>query len=411
MPEGLRGLTTRGGIFLAVGAIGVVLALATGQADVMKLGMLLALLPILAAALVGRTRYRLALLRTLRTPTVAVGQTAEVDLTLTNDGPAPRGVLLLEEQVPYLLGTRPRFVLSGLGAGWQRTVSYPIRSEVRGRFELGPMTVRYTDPFGLVALGRAFRATTPIVVTPRVIALPMISVTSSASGAGDKRPRSFAVGSAEDITIREYHHGDDLRRVHWPSSARMGELMVRREEQPWQSRATVFVDNRESAHRGVGLGCSLENAVSAAASVAVHLAERGFMVRLVSSTGEHDATAWHMRETNTVAQPLLEALAVLGPAARSAIDGSWISEHGQGGVIVAVMGSWTSADLPILRRMASSADNALAIAIDVNRWDGGPARTTTSAMLPGWRTATLTPGDQLESVWQQLGRQLQDVPQ
>ena len=74
--------------------------------------------------------------------------------------------------------------------------------------------------------------------------LPTIPLTGAWTGSGDNRPRAFATGSAEDVTVREYRRGDDLRRVHWRSSARTGELMVRREEQPWQSRATLFLDNR-----------------------------------------------------------------------------------------------------------------------------------------------------------------------
>ena len=113
--------------------------------------------------------------------------------------------------------------------------------------------------------------------------LPPIPLGGAWTGSGDNRPRAFAIGSAEDVTVREYRRGDDLRRVHWRSSARIGELMVRREEQPWQSRATLFLDNRLRAHRGQGIASSLEAAVSAAASIAVHLGQRGFTVRLVTA--------------------------------------------------------------------------------------------------------------------------------
>ena len=123
------------------------------------------------------------------------------------------------------------------------------------------------------------------MVTPRVVPLPPVPLSGVWTGSGDNRPRAFASGSAEDVTVREYRRGDDLRRVHWRSSAHAGELMVRREEQPWQSRATLFVDNRKIAHRGTGAASSLEHAVSIAASVAVHLVQRGFSVRLVTAAG------------------------------------------------------------------------------------------------------------------------------
>ena len=60
-----------------------------------------------------------------------------------------------------------------------------------------------------------------------------------------------------------YRDGDELRRVHWRSTARHGELMVRREEQRWRNRAVLLLDTRARAHSGTGAGSSFEFAVSA----------------------------------------------------------------------------------------------------------------------------------------------------
>ena len=95
--------------------------------------------------------------------------------------------------------------------------------------------------------------------------------------------------------------------------------MVRREEQPWQSRATLFIDNRAHVHRGAGPASSLEYAVSAAASIAIHLAQRGFRVRLISASGTSLGEGWHEAGASAAeAGPLLESLAVLRPSRRSA---------------------------------------------------------------------------------------------
>ncbi len=222
MREALAGLTVRGRAFLAAGVTAVVCAIVLDQSALARVGILVLVLPLLTAWVVGRNRYRLALVRTVTPQLVAAGQPARVTLSLTNEGRMPNGVLLLEDQVPYVLGTRPRFVVEGIGAGWKQTVTYQVRSDVRGHFEIGPMSVRVTDPFGLVELGRAFRTTVPLTVTPRTVILPQIPLGGALTGSGDNRPRAFATGSAEDVTVREYRRGDDLRRVHWRSSAKVG---------------------------------------------------------------------------------------------------------------------------------------------------------------------------------------------
>lgn len=410
MREALRGLTVRGRAFLAAGVTAVVCAVVMGQPALTRVGVLVLALPLVTAAVVGRGRYRLALVRTVTPQLVAAGQTARVNLSLTNEGRTPSGTLLLEDQVPYVLGTRPRFVLDGIGQGWRRHVTYQVRSDVRGRFEIGPMSVRVGDPFGLVELGRSFSSTAALTVTPRTVPLPAVPLGGGWTGSGDNRPRAFAIGSAEDVTVREYRRGDDLRRVHWRSSARVGELMVRREEQPWQSRATIFLDNRAGSHRGQGIASSLEAAVSAAASVAVHLTQRGFAVRLATAAGEDAASAWHTGDLS--AGPLLEALAVVESLPRLHLDTTWLGEQGQGGLTVAVLGSVGDHDLPVLRRMLHhNSSSSFALVLDVAAWGGAGSATGTRAGGPlpllaqqGWRCAALGPRDRLDQVWQDLGR-------
>jgi uncharacterized protein (DUF58 family) len=406
MREALSGLTVRGRAFLAAGVTAIVCAVLLGQPALTRVGVLVCALPLVTAAVIGRSRYKLALVRTVNPQLVSSGQPARVNLALTNEGRTPSGVLLLEDHVPYVLGTRPRFVLEGIGQGWRRHVTYQVRSDVRGQFEIGPMTVRVSDPFGLVELGRAFRTTVPLTVTPRTVPLPQIPLGGAWTGSGDNRPRAFATGSAEDVTVREYRRGDDLRRVHWRSSARVGELMVRREEQPWQSRATVFLDNRSRVHRGQGIASSLEAAVSAAASISLHLAHRGFAVRLVTASGEDPSSAWHTRDTDLNTAPLLEALAVVQALPQPRLETDWLSEPTHGGLVVAIFGSLEAPDLPVLRRMQHHAGSAMALALDVEAWTGGPGTGGAAPMLTrqGWRAAPLGPRDRLDAVWQDLGR-------
>ena len=416
MREALSALTTRGRAFLAAGATTLLCAFLLGQDALLRVGALLILLPLATAFFVGRSRFRLGLVRSLAPAQVTAGQQTNVQLDLSNDGRMPTGLLLLEDQVPYVLGNRPRFVVDRMGPTWKRSVTYPLRSDVRGKFQVGPMRVRLSDPFGLIVLDRTFQSTSTLVVTPRVVVLPAVALSGAWTGAGDNRPRAFASGSAEDVTVREYRRGDDLRRVHWRSSAHAGELMVRREEQPWQSRATLFLDNRTFAHRGLGAASSLEHAVSLAASMAVHLVQRGFMVRLVTAgaEGRHVGRqdSWHEHGARAAeSAPILESLAVLAASDSLDIDTRWLSEAGHSGLLVAVLGSITERDTAALTRMRHSSGSAMAVALDVDGWARGPispgalstAQNTAWLGVNGWRAVSAGPEDPLPSVWQELG--------
>ena len=257
MRTALAALTTRGRSFLAAGLAACACGLVLGEADLLRVGVFLCALPLVTAAMVARTRYRLSCARRVEPARVRVGEGAQVVLRLENLSPVPTGVLLLEDRLPYSLGGRPRFVVSRIEPRGVREVSYPVRSDVRGRYVIGPLQLRFADLFGLVELNRSFTSSDALIVTPPVVPLPPVVLGGDWAGGGDSHARSISTMGEDDVTTREYRHGDDLRRVHWRSTARYGELMVRREEQPWQNRGVLFLDfaarvldAQRSLHRG-----------------------------------------------------------------------------------------------------------------------------------------------------------------
>ena len=407
----LSGLTTRGRCLLAAGIALVACALGLGQRDLLRAGIFLGVLPIAAVAVVARTRYRLACTRRLEPPRVEAGRVATVRLRLDNVSRLPSGVLLMEDALPYTLGGRPRFVLDKIEPRGVRDVTYPVRADTRGRYSVGPLSVRLTDPFGLCELTRSFATVDDLIVTPVVSALPAVRLGGDWAGGGDSRSRSVAASGSDDAATREYRHGDDLRKVHWRSTARVGELMVRREEQPFQSRATLLLDGRLSAHRGDGPGSSYEYAVRAVASIAVSLSRAGFMLRLVNETGE-DIGPPHVPLTEGV---VLDSLALvqtsrgasLAPAAarlRSGIDG----------VLVAVIGALDVDDAEKIARLRVGAGTCIAVVLDVDSWAPVSARqratqqqsadrTASLLSAAGWRLVPVSYGVTLASVWPMAG--------
>lgn len=403
MRAGLRALTSRGRSFLASGVAALLMAFLLGENDLFRIGVLVASLPLLAALVVARTRYRLSCARRLDPSRVEAGGEATVTLRLENVTRLPTGLLLIEDNVPYALGVRPRFVLDRVEARGIREIDYKVRSDLRGRYPIGPLSVRITDPFGLVELTRSFTITDQLVVTPQVVALPHVRLSGEWTGGGDSRTRSVAAAGDDDVAPREYRQGDDLRRVHWRSTARHGELMVRREEQQWQSRGALLLDTRKYAHRGEGPRSSFEVAVSAAASIGVHLAREGLGLRLVTDQG-----AEHLTDTG-LSWSLLDTLAMVrGSSARSLEMGVTALRSGGGdGLIVAVLGALDIDEARELARLRHSGITAVAVLLDVDTWNGHEPESSeeyravqTVLAGYGWRIVRLPAGASIASVWQ-----------
>jgi uncharacterized protein (DUF58 family) len=407
MRAALRGLTTRGRSFLAAAVAAGISAFVLGERDLLRVAILLAALPLAAAAYVGLTRYRLSCTRSVEPNRSPVGVPARVMLRLSNLSRLPTGTMLLEDRLPYALGSRPRLVLERLGGQRASTVAYSVRAEVRGKYEIGPLVVRLTDPFGLCELTRSFSAVTHLTVVPGVTALPNVRLAGEYAGSGDSRARSVAVHGDDDIATREYRHGDDLRRVHWRSTARMGELMVRREEQPWESRATVVLDTRRAGHRGEGPTSSFEWAVAAAASVAIHLRQTGYRIRLVTGNGSDVDSTEHDGDGQ-----LLDALAEVDLSTNGGIPAlvEHVRRRTDGGLIIAVLGGLSVAEAASMGALRVSGTTCVALLLDSNSWlnlsDAQRAQTTANheaaaltLLRAGWRVVPVTHGAKLNTLW------------
>jgi uncharacterized protein (DUF58 family) len=423
MRSWLAAFTTRGTSFLAAGAAAALAGLFLGERDLVSVGVFLLVLPLFSALAAGRARYRLSCVRSISPPRVAAGQGALVRVQLENVSRLPTGLLLAEDAVPYALGTRPRYVLNGIERGGSRELSYPLRSDLRGKFVIGPLEIRIADAFGLVELGRSFSSRTTFVVTPKVIPLPRAVVTGSWLGDGDRRARSAAAAGEDDVVPRAYRDGDELRRVHWRSTARYGELMVRREEQQWRNRVQLLLDTRRGAHAGNGATSSFEFAVSAAASIGVHLAREGLDGRLITDTGALSAPG-------IFEDVLLNSLAVIKPSRGHELTPGLGALRGSSGLIIAVTGRLSAGAARQLAASRRDAGPAIALLLAVSTWSGpgpqlrapddgpgadgpggprgGPGLSETdqaAAILraAGWRVACLDVTTPLAVAWQQLG--------
>jgi uncharacterized protein (DUF58 family) len=192
--------------------------------------------------------------------------------------------------------------------------------------------------------------------------------------------------------------------------------MVRREEQPWQSRATILLDTRAEAHYGDGPGSSFEWAVAAAASIGVHLARAGYTLRFVTDAGTDLQTAGGTSSETM----LLDQLAVVEPSRTGSIARAAGRLHRGGGegLVVAVLGTLDADEALAVGRLRHSASSCVGVVVDTTSWTtlGVRARAESEAAVDasasllrqgGWRVLVATHGVTLASLWPQASRRSQ----
>lgn len=412
MRSGWRALTGRGRLLLLVGLAVVMVAMAAGQRDVMRLGIFLAALPAVAAVVVVGARLRMSCERAVDPAQVPLGSPMHGRITLGQQARLPAAVVLLEDEVPPELGTRPRLSVDRADSHWSREVEYPLLGRVRGRFATGPLLVRTADPFGLVRLDRQFAATSEVMVTPQVVPLPVMRSAGGAGSAGEARPHRIGVVGSDDVLIREYRQGDDMRRIHWRSTARRGEMMVRREEQAWDPSASVLLDSRASAHAGPGLFNSLEWAVSAAASIAVHFLADGYGVEVYEADGPlHIGQAGP--HSSTSAELVVNRLTDLRPREATslhyAVESAMVDQPSQ--LVVAILGRLDADDANALLRVRRNRAQGLVLLLDVDTFAEEPARARHRAQFEAaaallrensWRVVEVTRAMTVDQAWRAL---------
>lgn len=336
------------------------------------------------------------------------GRTATVGLDLRNDARLPTSLLLVEDSAPYALaGDPPRFVIAGLPPGRTVHLEHRVTGAARGRFTLGPVTIRVRDPFALAERVRRYKSTDEVIVYPRVEPLAQGMGRGAHRGSGTSETSRLFDQGDEFYTMREYVQGDDLRHVHWPSTAHRQKLMVRQQEQHWEAQATVLLDTRAVAHGAAGGGPSagtqspesLEQAVSAAASVAWHFADHHYQLRLVTDA---DAKTPGVEDWTRI----LDRLAEVGPSDRRDLIPTLTRLRGAGaeGLLVAVVcpsGS-DAADRALIQ--AGRAFTARCALIMAPSGAKGPAAQRLRSLLSasGWRAAVLTPGGEVAAAWAEL---------
>ncbi|MCK0112658.1 DUF58 domain-containing protein [Ornithinimicrobium sp. F0845] len=401
-------LTSRGQVFLGLGAVIALAGMVLGYRDVTRVGLLLVVLPLLARLLVRATPPTLRVQRTVTPARLNPDQAGTVEVHFTNVGKRPTPMFLAEEQFDYALGDRPRFILPRMTPQESRRLHYQVRSRHRGAFAVGPITLRRRDPFGLTHVALQLPATVELLVLPYVWDLGDRRVAGQGRGTEGELPQMVSLHGEDDVSIRQYRDGDELRRVHWPATAHRGEIMVRQEDRPARRRAVLLLDSRAGAHPGTGYQVSFEWAVSAVASLARHLIKDGFVIHLLTHRTVEDGSAG-------VQIGLDEALATLARARAdqgTSLEPLAAAAHSftSGGVLlISVVVAHDEAELSHLAAVREPGSAAMAMVLDSDAFraesNGDPttaARHTRVLTQAGWQTVLVGPDDSVPGAWEQL---------
>lgn len=347
-----RVLTGRGWSTLTAAAVCLWAAYRWGWPALSYVGTFLAVLLVFSIAVVFLPRRKGTAARIVESDLFTVGALSHVEVRLTLRGATPATVppaARWNDTLPALVdgpasGELPR-LRGGGSPGTPLVLPYQVRGVRRGSATLGPLSLTSTDPFGLTHRHVRIAGSRTITVVPGIVDLPALRIRSGGTG-GEARTAVHRLGqSTDDLVPRPYVPGDSMRRVHWRASAHRGELMVRQEEHESSPEAWVMLDVA-AAHwpRGGGLAPgepqpAFEHAVTACASVAVHLSGQGYRVSVVDNAG---TPLGFLDGSDAERDALLVALSSVAP--RPARSVAAVAPDAASGPVVVITGTIDAAD-------------------------------------------------------------------
>ena len=335
-------LTSTGRGLVVVAVVAVLAGWALGWPELVGVGVAGAgALGLAAVAL--RRRPELVVERTLQPSRVTAGDPATGHLVVTN----PEGRASATRSAHERVGSGSvEVAVPRLAAGASTSVDYDLPTARRGVLDVGPLVVRRGDPLGLARADQELGGSAQLWVHPRrhvVPPLPSRLLRSLEGPEAETAPQ----GSITFHTIRDYVRGDDLRHVHWRTTARTGTLMVRQLVDTSFPDVTVVLDDRPGPYPGD----AFEPAVEIVASIVVACTRERFPVHLRTPGGVALDSAGDPRAEVRALDVLTQLTPAPGPSLVAVLDR--LGRDGQGSAAVLVTGSVDAdqlAPLALLRR-------------------------------------------------------------
>ncbi len=194
-----------------------------------------------------------------------------VRLAVRNDGWLPLLWVEIDETLP--LGLRAaaferRILALSPHDRWE--TSYTLNCYRRGRYQIGPTTIRTGDPLGIARQELRWREPRDLVVYPRIVPLERLGLPTRSPLAILPASTPLFEDSSRIVSVRDYQRGDPFRRVHWPATARTGHLVVKQYQPAIARETTVCLDLHNDNYATRFRYDAVELAITVAASLANH---------------------------------------------------------------------------------------------------------------------------------------------
>ena len=282
-------MTARGRLALALGGSAYLAAWAFGSRPLYPVATGLVAAVVLAWAWVHLAHRPARLHRATRRREHLEGDDVHVDLDLEQEkGAVPASVVLTEEI--ERVGTR---TIALERRGSRLAGSYVLRRLPRGRYSFSRAQAELEDPFALHRLDVDVSAAAGLLVYPRLVELDGL-FSEGGLGVHEGRRLLLRRPSGFDLhSVREYEDGDSLRQVHWRTTARRGQLMVKELEDSPRYEVAVLLDAHPGSVAGRAPESSFDVQVRAAGSILRVHAVRGRRALLVVSSRELETARVH----------------------------------------------------------------------------------------------------------------------
>jgi len=380
-------MTRTGLAALLAGVAALALGLWLGWTSFDLLG--IGLLAVVAVGLATILRpSRLSIDRQIQPPRVPKGSMAIAFLTFANRGRVTLGTTVANQ--PFG-GLQVRTIIPRLRKGERGTRTYRLPTTKRGIFDVGPVEVTRRDPFDLFRVSRRHGHPERIWVYPRVLAfhaLPAGQTRHLEGPSSDTSPQ----GNITFHRLREYVVGDDLRMVHWRSSARTGKLVVKHNVDTSQPYSVVLLDQRPERYTED----SFESAVDVAASVVVASGANKAPVELRLTDGTVIGGP-RVRDST----PLIDHLTGVQPAESGSLRTQLLAlRRARGGTsLVVVTGVLDAADLPLLGALRRRFDRLVLVSLDPDAGERGNPPEPASLHFGGVRVIVARDEDDACAGW------------